>query len=150
MSTKTKAVNQKTPLEAGDVFILKKGHQIYMELPEHFVYDNRRGVFDQFAKTEVVVGVPKGGMNTGWLAGRYVVISAHTQGGGTGHGPNDVYPDGLYITAERFPTKDSSIADGGNKRWKIYFYQSGCFTSMIEPGKVEKLGKAKVKYVMEA
>lgn len=51
--------------------------------------------------------------------GRYVVTNTNMTGGGTAHGPHDVYPDGWQVSAR---TLD------GERR--IQFYQSGCFTAI--------------------
>lgn len=80
--------------------------------------------------------------DTSELAGLYVVKSATVCGGGYGHGPNDYYPDGLRITARRIDDdkwrKNGEIDEGEHT---VEFYQSGCFTAMIEPGKVAALNK---------
>jgi hypothetical protein len=55
-------------------------------------------------------------------AGTYRVVSTAMTGGGTGHGPRDVYPDGHQLTLMR--------EIGGFIDWKQQpkqFYQSGCF-----------------------
>lgn len=64
-----------------------------------------------------------------YLQGRYVVYKTTTDGGGTGHGPHDVYPDGYHVFCER-------LADGV----RVDFYQTGCFTAMIE--EIKPVGKA--------
>jgi len=63
--------------------------------------------------------------------GRYVVAKTAFEGGGTGHGPGDIYPDGHHVYCETLT---------GLHR-KISFYQSGCFTNMIEY--IKPVGKAK-------
>lgn len=72
----------------------------------------------------------------------YVVIEARMQGGGTGHGPHDVYPDGWHVVAKR-------LDDG--RKWnpegeEIEFYMTGCFMNMIPPNKVKIVGKMKVGF----
>lgn len=70
-----------------------------------------------------------------------VVYKTAMTGGGTGHGPNDIYPNGYqvsYIDLDK--TEVDKIANG--KKVKIVvrediigrrrsFYQTGCFTSMV-------------------
>jgi hypothetical protein len=59
--------------------------------------------------------------------GEFVEIDARSAGGGTGHGPHDVYPDGHQIIARKLingvydPTAPT-----------VRFYQSGCFTNQID------------------
>ena len=56
------------------------------------------------------------------------VVSTAMSGGGEGHGPGDVYPDGHGVSCE---TNDGLF---------LQFYQSGCFTYMIGPENVELVG----------
>lgn len=60
---------------------------------------------------------------------RFTVISAHMGGGGTGHGPGDVYPDGWLVEAERL--------DGPREVVKLS--QSGCFNDVIDAKDIEIL-----------
>jgi hypothetical protein len=76
-------------------------------------------------------------MSTDFLVGRYVVTKTQETGGGTGHGPHDVYPDGHHITAQNLE----------HKLIKVTFYQSGSFTAMIEPHEIQAVGKAKIRWV---
>lgn len=132
-------------LTEGDVIELKSGHTVYVRLPMHFVYANRKGVFDELAETEVTIGHDKLGMNTDWLAGRYIVTATGMQGGGTGHGPHDVYPDGHHVTAEKIPA--DGIDGIGQPRTKVSFYQSGAFTAMIRD--IRPIGRARAKWELE-
>jgi hypothetical protein len=52
---------------------------------------------------------------------RYVVLDARLAGGGTGHGPNDVYPDGWQVKARLL--KDDGTYDPAGAT--ISFYQTG-------------------------
>ncbi len=134
-------------LREGDIFKLKKGHKVYVELPDHLVYQNREGVFDKLSKTEVVVGQNKGGMSTDWLEGEYVVTSTAHQGGGFGHGLHDRYPNGHLVRAEKLPPKDATFSDGFYSRAKISFYQTGSFTAMIRD--IEPIGRATAHWTRE-
>ena len=42
-------------LEEGDIIELKEGMRVYAEVPEHFLYTNRRGVFDKTAHGEIEI-----------------------------------------------------------------------------------------------
>jgi hypothetical protein len=64
--------------------------------------------------------------------GDYVVVRTAMEGGGTGHGPHDIYPDGWHVEATKLD-KDGNYDPDGKR---IDFYQSGCFTGMIEEVKV--------------
>ena len=55
----------------------------------------------------------------------FTVIHTDMTGGGTGHGPHDVYPDGHQVIAE----------DGAGRR--VLFFQSGCFVGMVTPDDIE-------------
>lgn len=133
-------------LAEGDVFELEKGDTVYMRLPAHFAYMNAVGVFDEMATTEVTVGESHNGMLTEWMLGEYVVTKTVHDGGGTGHGAHDIYPDGHHVYAERFLGAKEMRSE--QPRWKIDFYQTGAFTAMItRPIKV--IGKAKAFWVKE-
>ncbi len=63
----------------------------------------------------------------------WLVIRTQSNGGGTGHGPHDVYPDGHEVTIQMI----HSIAEGPSSDLTLKFYQTGCFTNMIEPKDIE-------------
>ena len=123
-------------LEPGDVIRLCNGHRVSVTLPYHFCYSNAVGNFDEKAHKTVTIGTPTGplggAMETGFLAGDYIVTKTDMSGGGTGHGPHDVVPDGHHVTCRH--TKH---------QFEVQFYQSGCFNCMVRPGEVEIIGKAK-------
>jgi hypothetical protein len=112
-------------LEEGDIIELSEGMAVYCDVPEHFFYENRRGVFDKCAHGLVTIAD-----HFGHLAGRYVVYKTAMDGGGTGHGQHDVYPNGHHVFAERLD--DPSV--------RVDFYQSGCFTAMLP--KLKAVAKA--------
>jgi hypothetical protein len=60
---------------------------------------------------------------------RWSVSEVKLTGGGTAHGPHDVYPDGHHVKAEN------------QKGMTLEFYQSGCFTGVIEPECLELLNE---------
>lgn len=111
------------PLKPGDVIELTEGHSVYAKAPKHFLYSNRTGDFS------LDRGLVKIGGELGYLAGRYIVTKTAADGGGCGHGPGDVYPDGHHVWCVR--------SDGADE---VDFYQSGCFTAMIV--KIDVIGHA--------
>jgi len=66
---------------------------------------------------------------------KYVVIDTAFDGGGTGHGPHDIFPNGHHVWAK--PLKNDLTYDPQART--IDFYQSGCFNGMIP--KVKVIGK---------
>ncbi len=89
-----------------------------------------KGVEIDFEILQEAISVPAFKTNqfdTNDLIGEYVVTSTKYDGGGTGHGPHDVYPDGWHVTAKKL--KQGKYDQKGKK---ITFYQSGCFTAMNE------------------
>lgn len=107
-------------LEEGDVIELKKGHMVYADVPEHFVFSNKRGCFE-LTHHDVMIGG-----DFDYLVGRYVVYKTVEDGGSDGRDP---YPDGHHVFCER-------LKDGV----RVDFYQTGCFTAMIED--IKPVGKA--------
>lgn len=73
--------------------------------------------------------------------GRFVVVETHFDGGGTGHGPLDVYPNGHRVVAKKL--KEGKWDSKGRK---LEFYQSGCFTNMILPKDIDVVGEMKQKW----
>jgi hypothetical protein len=70
-------------------------------------------------------GLPKQ-FDTSIYIGEYVVTDARMEGGGTGMGPGDVYPDGWRIIARKLNNEEYDP-----KGLRISFYQSGCFSAML-------------------
>lgn len=124
--------------QPGDIIAIKAGMHVYIDLPEHFCYANRAGVFDKLAQTDLKVGSNERGLDTNFLVGKYIVVAAHMGGGGTGHGPHDVFPDGWFVRAKMVNSPERTIS----------FYMSGCFTAMVP--EVEVVGKAKQNWEVEA
>ena len=115
-------------LQEGDVIELNDGMKVYAMVPEHFVYSNRRGSL-KLTHHDVKIG---GELD--YLAGKYVVTKTIMDGGGTGRGPHDVYPNGHHVFCVNIDDENT----------KIDFYQSGFFTAIIE--NIEPIGKAKLKW----
>lgn len=112
-------------LEEGDVIELNETHAVYASIPEHFAYSNKKGSF-KLTRAHVTL---KGEMN--YLCGKYIVTKTAFDGGSTGR---DAYPNGHHVFCAR--TDDSTV--------KVDFYQSGCFTAMIED--IKPIGKAELKW----
>ena len=116
-------------LQEGDIIEISNGHKVYAMVPEHFVYSNKRGNFN-LTRSDVVVG---GELD--YLAGRYVVTKTALDGGGYGHGKNDVYPNGHHVYCVKIDDPE----------FKIDFYQSGAFTAMIKD--ITPVGRAEAQIV---
>ena len=110
-------------LQEGDIIEIKLGDEFYADVPQHFLYDNRRGNFE-LRHGKIIVDD-----NFSYFRGKYVVYKTVSDGGGTGH--NDTYPDGWHVYCENLQ---------GSKKLKIDFYQSGSFTAMMP--KKKAIGKA--------
>lgn len=119
-------------LSEGDIIELMIGHKVYANVPEYFLYANRKGSF-KLSRGEATIGG-----EFSYLAGRYVVYKTTSDGGGTGHGQNDVYQDGHHVFCEKLD--DRSV--------KVDFYQSGCFSAMIK--NIEPVGKASRSWVEDS
>lgn len=137
---------KKEYLQIGDVFDIHFGDTIYAKFPEKFIYYNSEK--DDLAETNITVGeIRKSSKKsqeiykTASFVGEYVVTSATLTGGGSGHGPNDRYPDGWQITARKMKNREWD-----EKGIEIRFYQSGCFTAMITR-KISVKKKMKMKFV---
>lgn len=111
-------------LQIGDIIELNETHCVYAMIPKHFVYANHRGDWE-LCKTDISL-INK---NFDYLCGKYVVIKTEMKGGGTGHGPHDIYPDGHHVTCKNLKNNQ-----------EISFYQSGSFTVLNE--NIEPIGKA--------
>jgi hypothetical protein len=74
---------------------------------------------------------------------KFVVEAANMQGGGTGHGPGDVYPDGWHVRARRLNGNGTYDRNGE----MIEFYMTGCFIGLIKAEEVEIIGKMQRRFV---
>lgn len=115
-------------LEEGDIILIEAGHSVNTLVPEHFVYSNHKGSFKMTNSVVTVAG------ELSYLEGKYIVVKTTFDGGGTGHGPHDVYPDGHHVHC---------ISADGSKR-KLDFYQTGSFTH--RNADITAIGKAELKW----
>lgn len=146
----------KRKLKIGDRFNLEVGMNIIKEIPSHFVYSNAstfelvkhdlvvgdilRVVVDlkEYTK-ELSCGCVRcykhvddfpfdmsNTIDTNQYVGEYTVITAVMDGGGTGHGMHDTYPDGHHIVAAKM------VDDQVDFKNLIEFYQSGAFHGFID------------------
>lgn len=126
-------------LKEGDIIELNESHTVYANIPEHFAYSNKKGIF----KLTHHAASLKGDLN--YLCGKYVVIKTTSDGGGTGHGPNDVYPNGHHVFCRKIPN-GKSYEDNLKVEHEVDFYQSGCFTAMIT--NIKPIGIATLKWTV--
>ena len=101
-------------LKAGDVIELKEGHKVSADVPRHMVFSNCKGDFSLTHHDVTISG------ELSYLAGHYIVTETIDDGGGQGHGPHDVYPDGHHV-----------FCVGVGTGHKVDFYQTGSFITMI-------------------
>jgi hypothetical protein len=118
-------------LKKDDVIELKEGHEVYASVLEHLVYSSKKGS-SKLTNTNIVVGG-----DFSYFKGKYVVVKTKTEGGGGGHGKHDTYPEGHRVYC---------VSVDDNER-KINFYQSGCFTAMIED--IKPIGRASLEWVIK-
>ncbi len=103
-------------LKEGDIIEIREGDTVYTNVPKHFVYDNRKG---DWSLTKSNINIDHQFL---YLAGSYVVTKQVEDGGGTAHGPHDVYPAGHHVYCKSLDHETEIELD---------FYQTGSFTAMI-------------------
>lgn len=102
-------------LQELDIIILRKGHTVYADIPEHFVFRNKKGSWTLTHALVIIDGEFR------YLAGRYIVVKTVVEGGGQAHGPLDIYPNGHHVFCQR----------ANDPCCEVDFYQTGCFRGMI-------------------
>ena len=107
---------------------IEEGHSVYTDIPEHFAYTNKQGVFDKIVHASIRISG-----ELMFLAGKYIVVNTTSDGGSTGR---DSYPNGHHVWC---------VSADGNRR--LDFYQTGCFNTMITG--IKPIGTAKLQYVFE-
>lgn len=134
-------------LAEGDIIEIRDGMKVSVMIPERFVYSNRLDApMTSLAKTTVSVGEVreildgKGGsqrFESGQIKGRYLVTKTRLDGGSRGSlNPNNDYPDGHHVFAQRLDAKGQL-----EERAVIEFYQSGCFNCMVLPSEIQAVGR---------
>lgn len=127
-------------IQEGDIFILEEGDNVYAIIPQRLFISNRPYCWD-LERTDTVIGKY-------YHSGRYLAVKCLYKGGGTGHGPHDVYPDGWNVEAVKVADeKMTGSCDEGDiiNSEKVSFYQSGCFTAKITRN-IHIIGKATKKW----
>ena len=127
------------PLKVGDVVDLPVGFKVYATVTYDYekwedVNSDTRKKVKHTGTTQDVVELGKGlwvnyahhdNPRTTAKSGEYVVVRASMEGGGTGMGPHDVYPDGHHVTLRKLHQGGSYDPSGE----KVDFFQGGCFTA---------------------
>lgn len=72
---------------------------------------------------------------------KYVVEEARMDGGGTGHGSHDFYPDGWRVTSRQL---DGDTYNPANPT--ISFYMTGCFTHLVLPEDIQIVARMTRKF----
>lgn len=102
--------NRANLLQEGDIIYLTKDHSVYVD----------RTVPSYGGKTVKIHDMVRlSDFKWTYLQGQYLVVKTAFDGGGTGHGPHDIYPNGHHVFCESL--------EGSHK---VDFYQTGCFTAM--------------------
>ena len=131
-------------LKEGDVVLLKRGHEVYTDIPRHFIYENHEGDFTP-DRHEVKIGVLNFnmGLDTTFMIGKWIVYKTSYDGGSSHLGMNghtEDYPDGHHVFIKRVvKSKYSYVMEAD-------FYQTGCFTAIIEEDKIKVIGKAEATW----
>jgi hypothetical protein len=132
-----------TNLKEGQIIEITKAKVYVSNFPEMFLRDN--GDFSmRLTSGELEIGTTQRGLDTTIFSGDYIVTKT-AYGGGSGPGSRDEFPDGHRVWAKRI--YKNLNGDRVVSEFEISFYQSGCFTCMIEKPKV--VGNGKPIYVIE-
>lgn len=116
-------------LQKGDVIEIKKGMTVYTGADEHKPIKTVIGSVIHLHDSQET-------FDTGVFIGDYAVIQAGSTGQGSGYdGSVDaavIYPDGYKIICKKL--KDGKYDSEGTE---IHFYQSGCFSVVIQPSQIQ-------------
>ncbi len=117
----SKENRKNTKLQVGDIFVVDdKWEIIHLPSdPQDPYHVNLRKDFNRASYSGYPIKKELIGKN-------FIVEEAKMAGGGTGHGPHDVYPDGWQITARQLFKNGNYNPKGA----QILFYQSGAFNCM--------------------
>lgn len=126
-------------LDVGDVIKADASWEIVNDYPGHKGPKDLNQVFNYYSAKGKSLDAPTIGVasdkravkkkseDAPEFAPEFVVIKTQMTGGGTGHGPHDIYPDGHEVTIRQLK-KDGTYDDKGQD---YRFYQSGAFNCMI-------------------
>jgi hypothetical protein len=101
------------------------GYTINRKKVEQFVIDNINYKIEQY--------------DTSIFIGEYIVVSAYEESSSSGHGRGDDYSGGWRVECKKL-NNDKYDSNG----LEIYFFQSGCYTAMIE--NIEPIRKMKMTF----
>lgn len=118
-------------LEEGDVIELKKGHTIYANIPEKYVYKDTKKP-DKQRKAEISIGEDYGGLDTSYLGGRYAVVKTTLVSNETGMELQDVIQNDHHVWCKK-------MFENGELGEQIEFYLNGAFSAMDQG--VKPIGK---------
>ena len=123
------------PLEEGDVIEIKDGHEIYAVVPEHFLYESKKGCF------KLVCGSVTVGGELSYLGGIYVVQRVSEDG----EGPSSY---GLAYGKKAIDNESGRRVYCVNESSgrEISFFQTGKFRPVIKD--IEPIGKARLKWCL--
>jgi hypothetical protein len=114
-------------IEPGDIFMLSASDRVYVKnFPKHYL-----------GNCEFDFSLGSGELVLDELAGKFVCTKTELTGGGKNYDGD--FPDGHKVTATK-------IHNYNLTKFEVSFYQTGCFTCMIEP---EIIGKAEMKVVIK-
>lgn len=114
-------------LSIGDIIEIQEGHEIYSDIPMHFLYENQKGNFEtehHYFKVEV---------DTLYYAGKYIVTGVDTK--------ERTYIDCIKAAEDEY-FEDSEV----ELRINFYLGSSGRHGT-IE--KIEPIGKAKLTWAID-
>ncbi len=124
-------------LKEGDVIELNESHTVYANIPEHFAYSNKKGIFTLTHHKANLKG------ELGYLCGKYVVTKTTFDGGSSGR---DSYPSGRHVFCRKI--KSGELYEYNLQvEHEVDFYQSGCFTAMITD--IEPIGVATLRWSVD-
>jgi hypothetical protein len=82
-------------LAEGDIIELKEGHKVYADIEERLVFSNTPKS-NKKVHHEVILS-----KDFSKLIGKYIVYKTSMNGGGTGMGITDTYPNGWHVYCEK-------------------------------------------------
>lgn len=121
-------------LKEGDVIELKEGMEVYADIPETYVYSNRKG---SFKLVHTNVRIEKDSI-TDFLIGKYIVYKTAEEGGG-----ESLTPSGYEYHSNGHSVYCFNVE---NEDIKVDFYQDNSFTAYIPPESIQPVGKAELTW----